>query len=203
MPPASETTKVIRPELERACKEFTDRIEVLGFSRTKNMIWSRLNEFTADFIHLHRCGSTYGAPLNYSVRIRVGYGVRILNDPRPSLALNGPGLTADVMRKGRYHLRFNAKTGSTFDRCVEDLVRITQEELEPWFTQYRTPENLLETNDTTLNAECKALLKAACEKCAFPENVALSLKLLGIKNKKVEPTSGENGSRPAAKSFPI
>jgi hypothetical protein len=44
----SEKTRVVRSELERACKEFTVRLAPLGFARTKKMYWTRSHPATVD-----------------------------------------------------------------------------------------------------------------------------------------------------------
>src|SRR5690606_32032664 len=94
-----------------------------GFKRTRKSMWTRLNEHTVDLINFDRQGSTYGAPYNASVGIRVSFGIRILNDDFPSVALNGPMSDDLHYRLERYHLRFNAETWSTYDRCMTDLIR--------------------------------------------------------------------------------
>ena len=73
-------TNVVRAGVEKACREFTVRIEPLGFRRTLKMFWMRRHPHTVDFIHLHRGGISYGGPLDASVSIRVHFGIRVLND---------------------------------------------------------------------------------------------------------------------------
>jgi hypothetical protein len=176
-----ETTKMVRAGLERACKEFTARIAQLGFRRTKKMIWTRRHSFTVDFIHFHRCGGTYGAPINFSVDIRVHFGIRVLNDDFPALALNGPSSDAARIQAGRYHLRFNAQTVSTYDRCIDDLVRLVTEQGEPWFREFHSVEDLLQKPHCPLWVADKQLLAAAASGNMNAVNLAASLKLLGIK----------------------
>ena len=177
----SETTKVVRPELERACNEFTVRIAPLGFLRTKKMFWTRSHPPTVDFIHLSRSGSSYGAPINYSVEIVVHCGIRVLNAKFAAAALNGPSSDPRRSREGRYHLRFNAQTGSTFERCVDDLVRFVTEQGEPWFQRFRDTAQLLDAPESPLSAEDRELLRAALAGQSSPANEATSRKLLGIK----------------------
>jgi hypothetical protein len=176
-----ETTKVVRAGLERACKEFTARIAQLGFRRTLKMLWTRRHSLTVDFIHFHRRGSTYGAPINFSVAIRVHFGIRALNDDFPALALNGPSSDDARIHAGRYHLSFNAQTGSTYDRCLDDLVRLITEQGEPWFREFHSAEDLLQKPDSPLRAADKQLLAAAASGNMNAMNLAASLKLLGIK----------------------
>jgi len=175
------TTKIVRAGLERACKDFTTRVTPLGFRRTKKMFWTRQQPLAVDFIHFHRCGSTYGAPINFSVDIRVHFAIRVLNDSFVAAALNGPYSDATRLRTGRYHLRFNAKSGDTYERCIDDLARFVAEQGEPWFHQFHSTDNLLRLRDSPLKPPEKQLLTDAIAGNANPENEAHSLKLLGIK----------------------
>jgi len=175
------TTKVVRAGVERACKDFTARVTPLGFHRTKKMFWTRRQLLTVDFIHFHRHGSTYGAPRNFSVDIRVHFGVRVLNDSFVGAALNGPNSDAARLRAGQYHLRFNAKSGDTYERCIDDLVRFVLEQGEPWFQQFHSNDNLLRLPNSPLRPPEKQFLTDAIAGNANPENEVNSLKLLGIK----------------------
>lgn len=182
MPTAPEKsfTSVVRAGLERACRDFTARVEPLGFRRTLKMFWTRRHPLTVDFIHFHRSGSTYGAPRTASVDIRVHFGVRVLNDDFIAAALNGPHSDAGTLRAGRYHLRFNAETGSTYDRCVDDLARFVVEQGEPWFRRWSSADALLQS-DSPLRLLDREFLRDARDGQASAERVAASLKILGIK----------------------
>lgn len=178
--PNKSFTNVVRDGLERACRDFTTRVEPLGFSRTLKMFWTRRHPLTADFIHFHRSGSTYGAPRTASVDIRVHFGIRVLNDDFAAAALNGLCSDASTLRAGQYHLRFNAETGSTYDRCVEDLVRFVVEQGEPWFQQWNSVDALMQS-DSPLRPEQRDFLRAARDGYPSAERIAASLKIFGIK----------------------
>jgi hypothetical protein len=173
-------TSIVRAGLERACREFTTRVEPLGFSRTLKMFWTRRHPLTVDFIHFHRHGSTYGAPRTASVDIRVHFGIRVLNDDFVASSLNGPQSDAGLLRAGRYHLRFNAETGSTYDRCIDDLTRFVIEQGEPWFLRWRSVDALLQSN-SPLRPQDRDSLRAARDGEASAERVSASLRILGIK----------------------
>ncbi len=173
--------KTVRVGLEKACKEFSVRIEPLGFQRTLKMFWTRRHPLTLDFIHFHRHGSTYGAPRNAAVDIRVHFGIRVLNDDFIAAALNGPHTDASMLRSGRYHLRFNAETGSTYERCINDLARIVVEQGEPWFQKFCSVGDLLQPSDSPLRPKEQDFLLAAHEGRASADRVAASLKIFGIK----------------------
>jgi hypothetical protein len=180
-PIPDDTTQVVRQGVEKGCRDFSERIAPLGFARTKKMDWTRRNPHTVDFIHLHRSGSTYGKPINYSVDFRVHFGIRVLNDTFEAAALNGPFSDPTRLRSGFYHLRFNAQTGSTYDRCVEDLARFVAQQGEPWFIRFRSPDALLGFQDSPLREAEKERLAVAVAGNSDANAVAQSLKLLGIK----------------------
>jgi len=153
------TDSLIR--LSIGVEDVEDLIQDLGFTRIKKMFWARTDEHGIDFIHFHRRGSSYGGPINFSADIRVHFGRREFVDASDTLALNGPTSDSPEARSGRYHLRFNAKTGSTFDRCVVDLDRIVREVGLPWLSSL-----------------------SFSKESADSESIALSKKLLGIKTPK-------------------
>ncbi|MCQ9377670.1 hypothetical protein [Methyloversatilis sp. XJ19-49] len=178
---AASTTTVVRAGLERACVQFSAGISEHRFARTKKMFWTRVNQHTIDFVHFHRSGSSYGAPSSASVAIRVHFGIRVLNDTFPAQALNGPCSDSPTTSAGRYHLRFNASTGSTSERCIEDLHRLFMEIGLPWFERFSDPTALLELADSPLQPYAKKLLQDAVRENPVAEHVAASLKLFGVK----------------------
>jgi hypothetical protein len=145
------------------------------------MFWTRRHLHTLDFIHFHRHGSTYGAPRTASVHIRVHFGIRVLNDDFVAAGLNGPCSDAGILRSGRYHLRFNAETGSTYERCVDDLALLVVEQGEPWFQRFRSVEALLQSPDSPLRPQDRESLLAAHEGRGSADRLSASLKIFGIK----------------------
>lgn len=115
-----DTEKIVKAGQDRMAFEFSERIAEVGFKRYKKWFWTRLNEKNADFIHLHQQGSSYGGPINNSVSLRVNIGTRELNDGSEPLHLNGPCSEDSIYISDSYHLRFNAKSGNTFERCLDD-----------------------------------------------------------------------------------
>jgi len=175
-------TAIIRQGFDKACREFTNRISAKGFARTRKRLWTRVQSHWVDFVHFHRRGISYGSPDTFIVDIRVHLGVRILNDSFPGLHLNGPQSDPDRLRSGRYHLRFNARSGSTYERCIEDLYRFFVEECEPWFNRFGSAEDLLKRSDSPLNDNEKRFLRAAIDGKTTRHNLVISLKELGIRS---------------------
>jgi len=181
-PIPDHTTQVVRQGVENAAKDFSMRMEPLGFKRTKKMLWARRHQHTADFITLFRQGSSYGRPINYSVRLDVGFGIRVLNDVFEGLSPNGPQYDfSERLRAAHYHFRFNAQTGSTYDRCIDDLTRYVMQEGEPWFLRFREANALLTCGDSPLRQPERERFTAAVAGDSDGSAVTQSLKLLGIK----------------------
>ncbi len=134
------TTQIVRAGFDRACIDFTKLVVPFGFSKFKARFWSRQADRCTDFIHFHRSGVSYGAPSSNSIAIRVHFASHLGQLPDP-ITLNGPN--SDQLRDSdgyAYHLRFNALTWSTYDRCLDDLIRALRERGLPWFATQRVFE---------------------------------------------------------------
>jgi hypothetical protein len=175
-----ELTKLVGKREEEACVAFSKELESMGFERTRKKVWVRLHEHTADVLHLHRGGISYGAPLNASVSLRLHLAIRVLNDSFPGIHLNGPN-SDGAPREGRYHLRFNAESLDSFDRCVRDLARYVREVGEPWFLLNREAEALLTNAEFPLHDDERASLRAALDGRTSADALAVSDKELGLK----------------------
>ena len=170
----------IRAGVERACKDFSVRVSSFGFVRTRKMFWVREREHTIEFIHLHLFGSSRGAPINASVQFRAHFGIRVLNDTFPAEALNGPSSTPELVKAGLYHLRFNASSGDSYSRCIDDLSRFVAEQGEPWFSRHASSTFLIEANDSPLSAQARIALSDAVAGRANAIHVAASRKLFRV-----------------------
>lgn len=178
----TEFTKVVANGTERVCSDFSELIAVHGFKRTKKKVWTRRNEHTIEIISFFRKGSTY-INISYEVGLRVLTGIHVLNDSLSSSPRNGPcSDDAEVWSK-RYHHRFNALSGSTYDRCLIDLMRFVNEVGMPWFVTYRQPTNLLNDSSSPIGPTARAGLGAALNGDTDSRLVMASLKDLGIKVK--------------------
>ena len=191
---ASELTKLVRAGVEKACVAFTTQIESLGFERARKMFWVRVHGHSADVVHLHRGGSSYGAPTDASVSFRLHLAIRVLNDSFPAVALNGPS-SDTTSRDDRYHLRFNAESMHLFERCVLDLARFVHTIGEPWFSLFRDPEALLTRSDSPLQDGDKTGLRDALAGNYSEGNLQVTRKELGIK-RLLQPTRAGLPTRP-------
>lgn len=131
------TSEVVKAGMSRICADFTKQVAPFGFVRknSRSREWNRHANGLVSVIYFHRSGSSYGAPRNYSVDIRVHFSIKN-SDGSPA---HQDQLTSEKVRDERgyaYHLRFNALTWSTYDRCLEDLLRISRDHGMPWFDQH-------------------------------------------------------------------
>ena len=132
--PPKKKSEVVKAGMTRVCRDFTELITPLGFRRTnsRSRAWQRDANGTLWEIHFHRGGSSYGAPISHQIDIRVHYWLRSSDGDR----IGGNGINSDKLRDSRgyaYHLRFNALSWSMYERCLDDLMRVTREHGMPWF----------------------------------------------------------------------
>ncbi len=178
-----DTTAVVKNGEKRAFADFTAKLLPLGFAHTKARFWTRQREHTIEFIHLHRSGISYGAPINYQVSFRVHLGIRVINDDSPAAHLNGPCSDKMFRRPLSYHLRFNCQTWSQYDRCINDLFEVVTEQGEPWFGKFSDPIALLNEPDSPLKPDERAALTLSVSDGIAEARKLASFKILGIKGK--------------------
>lgn len=175
----SRFSQVVADGMKRISADFSKTAKLSGFLKTKNRTWVRINDTCAECVYFHRRGSTYGAPRNASIDIRVMLSIQVLNAPAAGSAI---GIISDHARRKTgyaYHHRFNAETGSTYDRCLEDLGFYITEVAEPWFAEWRDPQKLM--THVELGSDAREGLKSAIAGDASPAAIAASLKALGVK----------------------
>ena len=111
----------------------------LGFRRTnsRSRSWEHRADRLVQVIYFHRNRSTYGAPISHDVDIRIYFSLQTSDGTAACL----DQLDSERIRDSRgyaYHLRFNARSWSMYDRCLEGLLRVTREHGLPWFEQNGT-----------------------------------------------------------------
>jgi hypothetical protein len=177
-----ELAKVVRAGFDKLCAEFTPRVVPLGFVRTRKAFWTREHPLHVDVVHLHRGGVSYGAPINASVDVRIHLAIRVLNDDFEALALNGPSTSSFLGARPGYHLSFNARSLSQFERCLTDSVRFVEEQGLPWLSMFSAADALLDRADSPLLPATRERLRAAIANGGDPARTAASRKLLGIRS---------------------
>lgn len=180
--PSKELTRTCREAFEKLCSDFSIQAEPLGFTRSKSTLWTRAHALTVDVLSFFREGSTYGAPISASVKVRVSLAIRALNDNSPGLTLNGPCTSHFVgQRPPGYHLSFNARSFSQYERCLGDIMRFVREQGLPWFADYTDPGALIERVDSPLSPQARLRLREALAGNSNAAAVAASRKLLRLR----------------------
>lgn len=176
----NELARVVRDGFQKLCVDLTERIVSVGFHRTKSAYWARSHDATVDVVHIHREGSSYAAN-NASVSVRLHLAIRVLNDDFDAIHLNGPK-TDDLIAQGpRLHLRFNARSFSQYDRCLDDATRYVLEHGLPWFSIFSNPSALITRDDSPLSDAARDRLRAALDLHVDEVAIARSRKLLGLR----------------------
>lgn len=134
----SENSVLVSEGMKRICADFSKEVLRFGFKKTAARVWSRDIGSVRETIYFHRTGSSYGAPRTPSVDIRVELSVRGVDGT--SICTDNVIHSSSVRRSNgyAYHHRFNAKTWSTYDRCLEELVLFMSEFAEPWFAKIQS-----------------------------------------------------------------
>ncbi len=91
------------------------------------------------FLHVHK--------FTFGPCFRLHYGIRVLNDAREFVALNGPSETRG--------LEFGADEDS-LEHCAQAMHALVTEEAEPWFAA-QTAERLLKAHSCLYPEEREAL----------------------------------------------
>lgn len=129
---------VVKTGMKRVCDDFSELVSKLGFSRRnyRSRSWDCVADEMVWTIHFHRSGSSYGAPTNHEVAIRL--------ECYFEASTQRAYLDSDKLRDSRgyaYHLRFNALSWSMYDRCLEDLMKVMCEHVLPWFERQKNALN--------------------------------------------------------------
>jgi len=135
------------------------------FRRGRSTFWIREHEHTIDFMHLHL--------FRASPAFRVHFGIRVLNDPFPAPALNGPHSDA----YSNLYLDFSDNLNHV-NRCAGEIGAFCVTVGEPWFHKWSQPSDLLSA-ESPLDHQAKEALRQALAGASDPECVQASRRLLG------------------------
>lgn len=132
-----EFSQIVAEGMKRVCSEFTKILQPSGFKRGKRRSWVRVNGETEETIYVSRSGASYGAPYSASISLRLDLASRKgIDGPRNHLHHHDINMMKRATGFG-YHHRFNAQSGSTYDRCIDELELFMREVGEPWFAEHR------------------------------------------------------------------
>ena len=132
-----EYSKIVVEGMKRVCSAFTLLVRPFGFKRGSGRKWARELDGFEETIFVSRSGASYGAPHSPSISLQIDLAsVRISDSKRVHLDHH----TVELIRRPTgycYHHRFNAETGSTYERCLQELGLFIKEIAEPWFLEQR------------------------------------------------------------------
>jgi hypothetical protein len=127
------TSDNVKAGMAKLCNDFTERIAQFGFKRknSRSRSWVRHSEEFVEEVCFYRHGSSRGGP-PYSNSVDIGVEF-LVKTPEGTVK---EFLRDHLLRDSRgycYHTRFNALTWSTYDKCVDDLMRLMNDHGFPWF----------------------------------------------------------------------
>src|SRR4051812_9230071 len=120
---------------EKVLRRLAHVLDGFGFRRTKPTFFTRPSGLLVELVHLHK--------FTFEPSFRVHLGIRVMNDPSPFVALNGPDSHAYVCKGapgGRtYNFRYHVEP-ETIERCADELAAYVEAVAEPWFYTWRDTE---------------------------------------------------------------
>ncbi len=162
-----------RKQSNKIKRQFTTLMNPHGFVRTRSTYWTRDIGDIVEFIHLHL--------YTFQPSYRLHLGLRVLNNDRESVALNGPDFDScrESLRQRKLTLHFN-RLEPSIEKCAGELYTVFSDIGEPWFREYREYENLF-SMESILDEDEKIGLKKAKMGNSDAALVMKSRSMLGIK----------------------
>lgn len=172
--PGSPERKRESLDAQKVLRMLAKALAPLGFTRTKPSFFTRGSDLVVEFVHIHKY--TFGPTF------RIHFGVRVLNDAWPNVALNGPCVDGILnSESSRYTARFEFAPDSTsMAECAQLMANVIRLQGEPWFTAMRPLEELLDSPESPLRTDGKAALRAAMTGAFDPAAIAKSRSSLGL-----------------------
>jgi hypothetical protein len=153
-----------RADKERILTLVGKRIRAINFTRTRRTtFYTREKPIWIEFVHLHK--------FTFGPEFRAHLGIRILNDPTPRAALNGPAFAPNV---GSQYCFSYDQGPESLERCAVGISGWVRELGQPWFLKWRQPSDLLEAEDSPLSDTAKAGLRDALANRVNPTFVSIS-----------------------------
>ena len=164
---------VERSGKEKVLRRLAGALRPLGFERTKPTFFTRRSGLVVEFIHLHK--------YTFEPSFRVHLGIRVVNDPSPDVALNGPDSHAYVCKDApggrKYNFGYHI-AAETVDRCAGELTAYVQAVAEPWFQMWRDTDRLLNSAESPLLPNSVTAFREALVSGDDPARAARTLQKL-------------------------
>jgi hypothetical protein len=150
-------------------------LSLLGFSKSTPIFYYRLNEYTIEFVHVHK--------FSFTSSYRIHFGIRVINDSFDAIHLNGPDSTKYTTKKFIFRkissFNYN-ETPESIEECAHNIYLFCEKIGEPWFSQWRRPENLLSHKNSPLSIDEKKWLSLALQGQSESRNVNISKGLFKV-----------------------
>jgi hypothetical protein len=172
--------QVERTNAEKVKRQFTNRLAVMEFVRTKPAFYTRRSsEHIVEVISLSKRSLT--------PEFRIYATLHVLNDP--SDALNGFASDHYVIQEvqnhwyKKYNFRYyvaDQTADEIAERCVSNLVTFVEEEADPWFMKWRDLGALANSSNSPLCLPSRDALKRSMANNVDLDTVRKNLKGLGL-----------------------
>jgi hypothetical protein len=140
-----------RANKERILALVGKRVRTINFTRTRRTtFYTREKPIWIEFVHLHK--------FTFGPEFRAHLGIRILNDPTPHVALNGPAFAPNA---GSQYCFSYDQGPESLEKCAVGISEWLRELGQPWFLKWQQPRDLLEAEDSPLSDTAKAGLRDA------------------------------------------
>ncbi len=160
---------VERSNADKVLRRFANRIKMYGFIRTKPTYFVRESELVVEFIQIHK--------YSFGPCFRVQTCIRVLNDSREYIALNGPSETD--FKPTKYKFDYEQSIESV-EACAKIMENFVKNKSVPWYKKWNDRKSLLQEN-SPLDDQAKLYLKEAIQGKTVDAHVVLSRNLLKIK----------------------
>lgn len=158
-----EAKKRERGNAAKIMQKFAVKLRALDLSRKKQSNWfAREANQVAHFVHIHK--------FTFGPCFRVHLGIRILNESRESIALNGPHASTKDME-------YVDEAGS-LEHCAEAMFRYVQEDGQHWFSSQDS--ETLARPDGWLDQHARDALEQMMNGHVIEQNINQSRSLLGL-----------------------
>jgi hypothetical protein len=166
--------KLERANKDKVLRHVAKRLSELGFTRSKPTLFTRMSGPVVEFVHLHK--------FTFAAEFRAHLGVRIVNESRAAVGLNGPSsdeIADEKTKKRKYSFSYE-ESAESVNGCGEKIFTFITEFAEPWFERWSERPILLNASDSPLNAEAKTALKSALIGRYESSDTAVTKEFFGI-----------------------
>lgn len=167
-----EERRLARKIVRAVAKEF----QAIGFLHTKPTFIVRPFEGFAQFMHFHK--------FSFGPDLRVHFGIRVMNDPFPGVALNGPSFDHD----GHYW-----PDEEQTMICTSRIIELVRREGLPWFSDLSSAKMLLSSLESPLRERDRTAMIEDMDGLRNEVSWQNSMRMLGLpyenSNGALEPTA--------------